>query len=132
VCIGQCLVPRLVPQRTGRSRENAEGSVAIIHRTVWCASRVSSQRSEGATGLSSVPQGPVVATVGFARKGRKSCTVHCLVVRPRIEGNQSLPNGTVMAPNCLRAIKGTPRRMEQYTKQSLNIQQCRDIELPLL
>jgi hypothetical protein len=39
-------------------------------------------------------------------------------VHPRIEGNQRLPNGTPMAPRPLGAIKGTPRRMEQYTKHS--------------
>jgi hypothetical protein len=31
-----------------------------------------------------------------------------------------------MAPSSLRAIKGTPRRMEQKTKQSLNILQHGD------
>jgi hypothetical protein len=29
--------------------------------------------------------------------------------------------GTSMAPSCLGAIKGTPMRMEHYTKHSLNI-----------
>jgi hypothetical protein len=42
-------------------------------------------------------------------------------MRPRIEGNYCLPNGTTTAPSCLRAIKGTPRLMEQYTKPPLNI-----------
>jgi hypothetical protein len=54
-------------------------------------------------------------------------------VRPRTEDNQSLPNGAQTAPSSLGAIKGTPRRMEQETKQSLNIQQRRDIKFaPLL
>jgi hypothetical protein len=39
-------------------------------------------------------------------------------VRPWTECNQGLPNGTQTAPSCLGAIKGTPRRMEQYTKHS--------------
>jgi hypothetical protein len=30
-------------------------------------------------------------------------------------GPRHLPNGVPMAPSCLRAIKGTPRRMEQDT-----------------
>jgi hypothetical protein len=32
-----------------------------------------------------------------------------------------LPIGTSTAPSCLGVIKGTPRRMEHYTKHSLNI-----------
>jgi hypothetical protein len=42
-------------------------------------------------------------------------------VRPRSEGNYCLPNGAPTAPSYLGAIKGTPRRMEQYTKPPLNI-----------
>jgi hypothetical protein len=45
---------------------------------------------------------------------------------PRTEGNQSLPNGAPTDPRSLRAIKGTPRRMELHTKHPLNILQCRD------
>jgi hypothetical protein len=37
------------------------------------------------------------------------------------------PNGAPMAPRCLGAIKGTPRRMEQYTKHLLNILRRRDL-----
>jgi hypothetical protein len=51
----------------------------------------------------------------------------CLV-RPWIEGNNGLPNRAPTAPSCLGAIKGTPRRMEQYTKHPLNILRCRDFE----
>jgi hypothetical protein len=72
-----------------------------------------------------VPRGAVAATVGFARKGRKSRIVHCLV-RPRTKGNYGLPNGAPTAPSCLRARKGTPRRMEQNTKHLLNILRRRD------
>jgi hypothetical protein len=36
----------------------------------------------------------------------------CLVRQPA-EGKNCLPNGNPMAPNCLGAMKGTPRRMEQ-------------------
>jgi hypothetical protein len=42
-------------------------------------------------------------------------------VRQPTEGKNGLPNGTPTAPSCLRAIKGTPRRTEHYTKHSLNI-----------
>jgi hypothetical protein len=57
---------------------------------------------------------------GFARKGRKSRTVHCPVY-PRTEDKNGLPNGVQTAPSCLGAIKGTPKRMEENTKHPLNI-----------
>jgi hypothetical protein len=44
----------------------------------------------------------------------------CLVRQPA-EGKNCLPNGDPTAPSYLGAIKGTPRRMEQYTKPPLNI-----------
>jgi hypothetical protein len=44
----------------------------------------------------------------------------CLVRQPT-EGKNCLPNGDPTAPSCLGAIKGTPGRMEQYTKPPLNI-----------
>jgi hypothetical protein len=47
-------------------------------------------------------------------------------MRTRTEGNQCLPNGAQMAPRCLGAIKGTPRRMEQCNKHPLNILRRRD------
>jgi hypothetical protein len=67
--------------------------------------------------------------VGFARKGRRSCTRHELFmsggapdcpVHHSTEGKYCLPIGSPTAPSCLGAIKGTPRRMEQDTKHSLN------------
>jgi hypothetical protein len=42
-------------------------------------------------------------------------------VRHPTEGKNCLPNGAPMAPSCLGAIKGTPRRMEHKTKYPLNI-----------
>ena len=47
-------------------------------------------------------------------------------VRPWTEGNYGLPNGAPMTLSCLGAIKGTPMRMEQYTKHPLNILRRRD------
>jgi hypothetical protein len=105
----------------------------VVHRTVRCASHAPSQRpvARSASDTWTSPTvtrahrtvrcatGPVAATVGFTRKGRKSCTIHC-PVRRQTEGNQSLPNG---APT---AIKGTLRRMEQNAKHPLNILQHRD------
>jgi hypothetical protein len=65
---------------------------------------------------------------GRLRQKRKEIA-HCSLsggapdcpVRPWTEGNYCLPNGAPTAPSCLGAIKGTHRRMEQYTKHLLNI-----------
>jgi hypothetical protein len=38
-----------------------------------------------------------------------------------IEGKNCLPGMLSMAPSCLGAIKGTPRRMEEDTKHTLSI-----------
>jgi hypothetical protein len=82
------------------------------HRTVRCANQ------------------PEVATVGCARNGRKSRTVHeqwlsggapdCPVRHPT-EGKICLPRMPPTAPSCLGAIKGTPRRMEETPKHTLSI-----------
>jgi hypothetical protein len=79
-----------------------------------------------------VPRGPWLqrpASLGKERNcdcslsgGAPDCPV-----RPRTEGNYCLPNGAPTAPSCLGAIKGTPRRMEQYTKHLLNILRQREL-----
>jgi hypothetical protein len=73
---------------------------------------------------------PEAATVGCARNGRKSRTGHeqwlsggtpdC-PVRHLTEGKISLPRMPPTTPSCLRAIKGTPRRMEELPKHTLSI-----------
>jgi hypothetical protein len=70
------------------------------------------------------------ATVVCARIGRRSRTGHeqglsggapdCPVHHPT-EGNFGLPCWSPTAPSCLRAITGTPRRMEESPKHSRNI-----------
>jgi hypothetical protein len=80
-----------------------------VHRTVRCA-----KRSEG-------------ATVGFARKGRRSGTGQalfmsggapdCPVCHPT-ESKDCLPKGILTAPRPLGSIKGTPRRLQQWHKSS--------------
>jgi hypothetical protein len=70
------------------------------------------------------------ATVGCARRGRRSRTGHeqwlsggapdCPVRHP-IEGNFGLPCWPPTAPTCLGAIKGSPRRMEELPKHTLSI-----------
>jgi hypothetical protein len=42
-------------------------------------------------------------------------------VRHSTEGEIGLPSWCSTAPSCLRAIKGTPRHMEEYTKHTLSI-----------
>jgi hypothetical protein len=42
-------------------------------------------------------------------------------VRQATEGKNCLPGMHSTAPSCLGAIKGTPRRMEEYNKHSLSI-----------
>jgi hypothetical protein len=83
------------------ARHVAEPTVGREHRTVRCAN------------------GSQAPTVGFAREGKKSAP-DC-PVRQAIEGKICLPGMLSTAPSCLRAIKGTPRRMEEYTKHSLSI-----------
>jgi hypothetical protein len=47
-------------------------------------------------------------------------------VRQVTEGKNCLPEMLSTAPSCLGAIKGTPRRMEEYTKYSLSIPKHQD------
>jgi hypothetical protein len=65
-------------------------------------------------------------TVGFAKEGKKSAP-DC-PVRQATEGKNCLPGMLSMAPSCLGAIKGTPRRMEEYTKHSLSIHKHQDFD----
>jgi hypothetical protein len=103
--VGSAISERRVARANGHK---AAPNCPVCHRTVRCA------------------KGVMAAMVGFARKGRRSHTVHC-PVRPRTEGNYCLPNEAPTVPSCLGAIKGTPRCMEQYTKHLLNILKCRDL-----
>ena len=113
---------------------------AKIHRTVrWCtglsseptvgrangrpqnprATRGKCQRSEGAPDSVRCANGSKAPTVGFAKEGKKSAP-DC-PVRQATEGKNCLPGMLSTAPSCLGAIKGTPRRMEEYTKHPLSI-----------
>jgi hypothetical protein len=50
------------------------------------------------------------------RQIRKEIRTGQCPVRQATEGKNCLPGMHSMAPSCLRAIKGTPRRMEEYTE----------------
>jgi hypothetical protein len=47
-------------------------------------------------------------------------------VRQATEVKNCLPGMLSTAPSCLGAIKGTPRRMKEYTKHSLSISKHQD------
>jgi hypothetical protein len=116
----------------------------IIHWTIrWCtrlsgeltivsangrlrnsrATRGPQQRSVGHTGLSGAPTDPKDQWSNAPDKegdcapdNYSDCPVH----HPT-EGKFGLPSWPPMAPSCLGAIKGTPRRMEDNTKLTRNI-----------
>jgi hypothetical protein len=94
--------------RVIRARRVAEPTVRRGHRTVRCAP--DSVRCANGSGP---------PTVGFAKEGKKSAP-DC-PVRQATEGKNCLPRMLSTAPSCLGAIKGTPRRMEENTKQPLSI-----------
>jgi hypothetical protein len=144
-CTGQCPVRQAGVWSTGRSREfvggvrlkfiglsgeptvgrairawrMAEPTVWWGHRTVRCAP----DSVRCANGSKS-------STVGCAKLGKQSApdseqclsggTPDCPVRYPR-EGKNCLPGLLSTAPSCLGAVKGTPRRMEENTKHTLNI-----------
>ena len=92
----------------------AEPTARRGHRTVRCA-----------PDMSGAPTALWQPTVGCAIYGKKSGTGHVRCapdcpVRQSTEGKISLPRLLSTAPSCLGAIKGTPRRMEEYTKHSLS------------
>jgi hypothetical protein len=74
---------------------------------------------EGAPDSVRCANGSQVPTVDYATEGKKSAP-DCLV-RQATEGKICLPGMLSTAPSCLRAIKGTRRRMEEDTKHSLSI-----------
>jgi hypothetical protein len=107
-----------------RARRVGVPTVGRGHRTVRCAldsvQCANCQKS---------------ATVGYARKGRRSRTGQlqglsggapdCPVRHPT-EGKICLPKLLPTAPSCLGAIKGTPRRMEESPNHSLIIPKQQD------
>jgi hypothetical protein len=119
----RCAPDYPVSQRSARpmvgcaicARHVAEPTVGRVHRTVRCA--------PDSVRCANGSQAP---TVGFAKEGKKSApdSVRCAPdcpVRQATEGKICLPGMLSMALSCLGAIKGTPMRMEEYTKHSLSI-----------
>jgi hypothetical protein len=125
---------------------NEKGDVAKIHRTIrWCtglsgepmtpaangrphdlrATRGPCQQSVGHTGLSGAPTDPEDQRSDAPdMEGDRApdCYSGCpVVVHHSTEGRHCLPSWSPTAPICLGAIKGTPMRMEEYTKLTRNI-----------
>jgi hypothetical protein len=118
--------------------------VAKIHRTVlWanCASvngrpcnqrttRGSLQRSVGCTGLSGAPtslEEQRSDAPNLEGDRAPDCYSSCPVVHQTVwcttrqKARLAFQDWSPTAPSCLGAIKGTPRRMEHYTKLTRNI-----------
>jgi hypothetical protein len=93
-------------QSTGDAWPDA--TVTRTHWTVRCAKGPRVQRS-------ALPKKETNRAL-FMSGGAPDCPV-----RQRKEGKNCPPNGAPTPPSCLGAIKGTPRRMKQNTKPSLNI-----------
>jgi hypothetical protein len=96
------------------ARHVAEPTVGRGHRTVRCA--------PDSVRCANSSQAP---TVSYATEGKKSApdSVRCAPdcpVRQATEDKNCLPGMHSTAPSCLGAIKGTSRRMEEYTKHSLS------------
>ena len=126
-CTGLSSEPTAASATVGRAirvRRVAPANGRLGHRTVWCA--------PDSVMCANQPEDP---TVGCARNGRRSAADHeqwmsggasdCPVRHPT-EGKNSLPCWVPMAPSCLGAIKGTPRRMEESPKHSLIIPKRQD------
>jgi hypothetical protein len=98
----------------------------LLHRP-WANSRVAHPTLRCLTpdGPVPPPEQEISQSEDFvSRPSRALFTVWCAPdspVHPRTEGNQSLPNRALTTSKSLGAIKGTPSRMEQYTKHPLNI-----------
>jgi hypothetical protein len=143
-----CVAPDILVPPTGQSGARSShtrcsriflATSAIIHRTVRarhgtvrytsCATasgHVSARPTVNrCTGQSGAPEAKTSQSGdSLPCPGRVLFTVQCTPdspVHPRIEGNNGLPNEAPTTSSCLRAIKGTPRHMEQYTKLPLNI-----------
>jgi hypothetical protein len=127
------LVHRIVRWCTGLSGEptadRANGRPHNPHAT-----RGKSQRSEGAPDCPvCTGQCPVCQRSASPKKernphrtvsgGAPDCPVH-----QATEGKNCLLEMLSTAPSCLRAIKGTPRCMEENTKHSLSIPKHQDFD----
>jgi hypothetical protein len=119
---------------------------AKIHRTVWCAPDCPVSQRSAAQSARDVWPGqrserapdcpmctgqcpPTAPNLQRSAAPEQERNPHRTVsggapdcpVRQSTEGNNCLPGMLSTAPSCLGAIKGTPRRMEEYKKRTLSI-----------
>ena len=118
-CAPDCPVSQRSARVNGRPRilraTRGKPTVGRGHRTVRCAPDMS--------GAPTAP-GSATSTALFKEGNRAPDSVRCAPdcpVRPTTEGKDGLPDLFSTAPSCLGAIKGTPRRMEEYTKHPPSI-----------
>jgi hypothetical protein len=100
--------------RVIRARRVAEPTVRRVHRTVSGAPTALNLQRSASPNKERDPHQTVSG-------GAPDCPV-----RQATEGKNCLPGMLSTAPSCLGAIKGTPRRMEEYTKHSLSIPKHQD------
>jgi hypothetical protein len=113
----------------------SQRSAARSARDTW-----PSQRLVGGTGLSGVHRtvsgAPTAPRRQRSASPNKERDPHRTVsggapdcpVRQATEGKISLPRMLSTAPSCLGAIKGTPRRMEEYIKHTKSIPKHQDFD----
>jgi hypothetical protein len=100
-----------VASANGRPRTQSAGDTWTAPTVSWC------------TGLSGVPTGPEEQrsdAPDLEGDRAPDMNIGCLV-HHSTEDRNCLPRLSPTAPNCLGAIKGTPRRMEESTKLTRNI-----------
>jgi hypothetical protein len=139
-CTGQCSV-----RQAGSSELVALGNspATYDYNSPDCPV---SQRSGGPTVGRAICAGHVAEPT--ARRGHRTCPVRQRLpnlqrsaspfkernrapdcpVRQTTEGKNCLPRLLSTAPSCLGAIKGTPRRMEEYTKHTQRNPKHRDFD----
>jgi hypothetical protein len=111
-----------------RARRVASANGRKGHRTVRCA-----PDSPVCTGQSGAPTAPRLQRSASPYKERDphrtvSGGASDCPVRQATEGKNCLLEMLLTAPSCLGGIKGTPRRMEEYTKHSLSIPKHQDFD----
>jgi hypothetical protein len=116
------------------SQLSARSTVGRVIR----ARRVTEPTVRRGTGLSGVHRtvsgAPMALNLQRSASPKKERNPHRTVsggapdcpMRQATEGKNCLPGMLSTAPSCLGAIKGTPRRMEENTKHSLNIPKHQD------
>jgi hypothetical protein len=119
-----------VSQRSAKQRSAAEST-----RDAWHVPTV--ERGTGLSGAHRIVSGaPTAPRLQRSASPNKERDLHRTVsggapdcpVRQATEGKNCLPEMLSTAPSCLGAIKGTPRRMEEYTKHSLSIPKHQDFD----